>query len=535
MIKATILGLIFALPPLLSLVVFGTQEATGSIDPVVVFTALSFFNTLRVPFSKLPKSLRDVLDSFSAMERIQHFLLEPDLHHTLGHHDNSTTDYDSDEEETPGIVFKNVCCSYGEGEKIVLHNINLNIAPGSLLMVAGPVASGKSNLLKAILGDLTEASGTQTVSISKAYVPQVPWTNLGTVRDNILFGRQYNAAFYRKVVHACALETDFKLMTDGDQTWIGERGGNLSGGQKQRIALARAAYSRAKLYVLDSPLSAVDMYSCQHIFKYCIQDMMLSGGGTVVLATHQTELFSKSDHLVVMGDGKTIYNDKYKFSKVKHLFPGFEDADEEVSGPTTNKKTTFMEHPNSFEGTQSRRKLLTSKSFIEYENQDDDEEEEERELARREKRKAKELKAQKEAEANERSDKTGIYTWYIKKFGVFAFALAQFIFICGQIVRVYSDNWVSVWTKRKYADKTELFYILVFVGLVMWFMSLSFIRAYYYFYAGKRAANKLHDQSFGAALKAPMHFFHVTPVGKLLTFFSKDIDIIDDQLVDNML
>jgi ABC-type multidrug transport system fused ATPase/permease subunit len=106
-------------------------------------------------------------------------------------------------------------------------------------------------------------------------VPQIPWTALGTVRDNILFGKPYDEAFYRKVLHACALEPDLRIMADGDQTWIGERGGNLSGGQKQRIALARAAYSRANLYVLDSPLSAVDMYTCQHIFKHCIQDMMI--------------------------------------------------------------------------------------------------------------------------------------------------------------------------------------------------------------------------------------------------------------------
>jgi ABC-type multidrug transport system fused ATPase/permease subunit len=95
-------------------------------------------------------------------------------------------------------------------------------------------------------------------------------------------------------------------MADGDKTWIGERGGNLSGGQKQRIALARAAYSGAKLYVLDSPLSAVDMYTCQHIFKFCVEDLMIGSGGTVVLATHQTELFSMSDHLVVMEGGMTV-------------------------------------------------------------------------------------------------------------------------------------------------------------------------------------------------------------------------------------
>ena len=175
-IKSLILGLIFALPPLMSLVIFGTKEATSSIEPVVVFTTLSFFNTLRVPFSKLPKSLRDVLDAYSCLERIQHFLLEPDL-------DMVVDDMAYNKEEVhpssdDGIVFKNASLSYGHfhDAKIVLTNINLNIPQGSLMMVAGPVASGKSNLLKSILGDLTVREGTCYVSHSKAYVPQNPWT-----------------------------------------------------------------------------------------------------------------------------------------------------------------------------------------------------------------------------------------------------------------------------------------------------------------------------------------------------------------------
>ena len=175
-------------------------------------------------------------------------------------------------------------------------------------MVAGPVASGKTNLLRAVLGQMTLKSGSRRVQGSLAYVPQVPWTALGTVRDNTLFGLPWDEAHYRHVIWACALETDLGLMSAGDQTYIGERGGNLSGGQKQRIALARAAYSRAEVNVLDSPLSAVDMHTCQHIFRHCIQDMMLARGATVVLATHQTELFPYASSLAVMGGGRIVYS-----------------------------------------------------------------------------------------------------------------------------------------------------------------------------------------------------------------------------------
>ncbi|KAG9294784.1 hypothetical protein G9A89_000424 [Geosiphon pyriformis] len=105
-------------------------------------------------------------------------------------------------------------------------------------------------------------------------------------------------------------------------------------------------------------------------------------------------------------------------------------------------------------------------------------------------------------------------------------------------MRVYSDNWVSVWTKRKYVDAgytSDAFYAGIYGLLVFVFLCMSFLRAYFYFYVGKVGANNIHDASFGAALSAPMHFFHVTPVGKLLSFFSKDIDVIDDVLVDNVL
>jgi ABC-type multidrug transport system fused ATPase/permease subunit/HSP20 family molecular chaperone IbpA len=500
-IKAAILGLTFCLPPLMCMVIFGTQEATGKIETVVVFTTLSFFNTLRVPFSKLPKSLRDVLDAFSCFERIQAFLLEPEL---------ATADdaRDFGPSKNQGIIFENVSLSYGHDAKMVLSGVNLNIPGGSLMMVAGPVAGGKSNLLKSILGDLTVRSGTCIVSPSKAYVPQTPWTALGTVRDNILFGNKFDAAFYRRVIHACALEPDLKMMEGGDQMWIGERGGNLSGGQKQRIALARAAYSRADLYVLDSPLSAVDMYTCQHIFQYCIQDLMIAGGGTVVLATHQTELFSKSDHLVVMKDGQLAYNNKYSFQGIKHLFPNFHGDEEADDSPAEkNTKASYEDTSKSESGARARASA-----------------------------KAKPAAAKPKPVVAAKKKKQGDYTWYIHRMGVTLFSIATLVFIIGQIMRVYSDAWISTWSKRKFAEAgytDDVFYAGLYAVLVHVFLFLAFLRAYVWFYVGKVGATNIHDMTFGAALRAPMHFFHVTPIGKLLSFFSKDVDTIDDVLVDN--
>ena len=393
-------------------------------------------------------------------------------------------------------------------------------------MVAGPVAGGKSNLLKAILGDLTVREGTNTESHSRAYVPQVPWTALGTVRDNILFGKPYEEKSYRKVIHACALEPDLKMMPDGDQTWIGERGGNLSGGQKQRIALARAAYSGASLYVLDSPLSAVDMYSCQHIFKYCIQDVMIRNGGTVVLATHQTELFHLSDHLIVMDQGKQVYNDKYSFSGVKHLFPTLAD-DEAVEPHKISEQQTLLVTSQR----PKESKVLRPQASAPLDLWTDHE--------------VSVVKSGKSAPAEKtptpvtlKARSQNIYMWYFKILGLFLFMVATLVYIAGQIVRVYGDIWISVWTNRDFEDEgftSDAFYAGMYCMLVFAFLCFSFTRAFYWFYLGRRAASAIHDLAFGAALKAPMHFFHVTPIGNLLAFFSRDIDTIDDVLVDNML
>ena len=72
-----------------------------------------------------------------------------------------------------------------------------------------------------------------------------------TLKDNILFGEEYDDIRYRQVLRACALEPDLKLLDDGDQTEIGEKGVTLSGGQKARVTLARAVYSKTAVVLLD--------------------------------------------------------------------------------------------------------------------------------------------------------------------------------------------------------------------------------------------------------------------------------------------
>ena len=122
----------------------------------------------------------------------------------------------------------------------------------------------------AILGDMERLRGDIKVTGTICYVSQQAWIQNLTLRDNILFSKPYDVTKYNSVIEACALLPDMALLSNGDQTEIGENGINLSGGQKQRVALARAVYFDESIYLLDDPLSAVDAHVGKHIFDSVI-------------------------------------------------------------------------------------------------------------------------------------------------------------------------------------------------------------------------------------------------------------------------
>ena len=140
-----------------------------------------------------------------------------------------------------------------------------------MVQVVGKVGSGKSSLLSAILGEMHKLDDGKINKFgSTAYVPQQAWIQNATVKNNILFNFPLNETEYNKILEACSLVHDLKMMPAGDSTEIGEKGINLSGGQKQRVSLARSIYSNADIYLLDDPLSAVDSHVGKHIFDSAI-------------------------------------------------------------------------------------------------------------------------------------------------------------------------------------------------------------------------------------------------------------------------
>ena len=143
-------------------------------------------------------------------------------------------------------------------------------------------------------------------------MPQSAWVFSGTIRENVLFGEPYNEEWYTKVLETCALLEDINRFPSGDCTFVGEHGVVLSGGQLARVNLARAVYADANVYLLDDPLSAVDIKVGEHIFEQCICTLLRNK--IRVLVTHEKKHMVAADQVIVLDNGSV--KEKGSFSEL---------------------------------------------------------------------------------------------------------------------------------------------------------------------------------------------------------------------------
>jgi len=197
-----------------------------------------------------------------------------------------------------------------KGVDAVLKDFSMAIRSGQLVAIVGPIGSGKTSVLNVCMGELEVDGALDMHGILSmrakhvAFCPQSPWIISGTIRENILFGKEMDEEMYIKVIRACCLDVDLSNMAAGDETEIGERGISLSGGQKARLSLARAAYSSADLMLLDDPLSAVDAKVSGKMFQECIGPSGIMKSRTRILVTHQQHVLPMCDWIIVLRDGK---------------------------------------------------------------------------------------------------------------------------------------------------------------------------------------------------------------------------------------
>ncbi|XP_058797685.1 probable multidrug resistance-associated protein lethal(2)03659 isoform X2 [Phymastichus coffea] len=402
-----------------------------------------------------------------------------------------------------------------------LHDINLEVKPGELIAVVGSVGAGKSSLLNVILKELPLTSGSITVNGHIAYASQEPWLFAGSVRQNILFGREMDQHKYEQVVKVCQLKRDFRLLPYGDKTIVGERGISLSGGQRARINLARAVYSDNPIYIFDDPLSAVDAHVGKHMFEECIAKYLRKK--TRVLVTHQLQYLKTVDRIIVLSGGKIKAEGKFDELVVQGIDFGrlLEQQLAKVNQEDTGSQPVSR--------STSRQGSITSlSSFMTNENNlsfDDPKEEEEMRSA---------------------GNVSGaVYKGYFSAGGNLCVIITIFVLcVLAQFFASAGDFFISAWVGMEdnstfnddgsikewngFLSRENCIYI--YSGITALTILVTLVRSSAFFDMCMRASRNLHDAMFGSISRATMRFFNTNTSGRILNRFSKDVGSVDELL-----
>lgn len=256
----------------------------------------------------------------------------------------------------PKVILENVYAKWTQGtNEDTLKNISTSITQNQLVAVIGPVGSGKSSLFHVILKELPTISGAVCVEGKISYSSQEAWLFNNSIRNNIIFGDNYDEERYKEVVKVCALEADLELFPFGDRTLVGEKGKALSGGQKARINLARCIYRKADIYLLDDPLSAVDAKVGKQLYEECIKKFLKDK--ICILITHQLQYLTNSDKIIILKEGKIEIEGTYQelqncgldFAKLLQEYNVVDEDDEEEEKDSEKKKIKLRQNSENVE------------------------------------------------------------------------------------------------------------------------------------------------------------------------------------------
>ncbi|KAI9025849.1 hypothetical protein CLU79DRAFT_789637 [Phycomyces nitens] len=542
-----------------------TKIAGNELTASVAFVSITLFEMLRGPLTGIPETIRAVTETYVCLDRIESYMKEADIGAGVSNEpipvpegvspasilarvgsEESVFRWHSGEPETVDSVHTEENST--EHPVFSLRLPAFEFPTSEFSIVCGPTGSGKSSFLNALLGEMDIVSGRvylpskTKLAIDKysvvdpeypslyldkvAYVAQQAYLQHASIRNNILFGQEFDLARYKKVLFQCALVKDLSIFADGDRTEIGEKGISLSGGQKQRVALARAVYSRAKTVLLDDCLSAVDAHTAKHIYEYCLKGDLMKGR-TVILVTHHVRLCLPTAKFVMRIERGAVAG------------CGFVD--------------TFREDGTLIQllGDEIAENGGSSEEFIEQISEefdliDDD---------------AVVNNMIKEEKSEKGQVKYKVYMSYFYACGGWSFwgLLLLSYFISRGFV--FGENWwLRIWAARKGASENPAgiytadvsplvyfdqaiksqgvfqswvheddqprsvdYYIIVYLCICFGVIFVNALRKIWLFLGSVRGGRILFHAMLHRIMHSPMRFFDTTPIGRILNRFGKDI------------
>jgi len=587
-----------AVPAIVLVVTLMAYSRSGA--PIVastIFTAISLFNQLRFPLFFFPMLIDSVANGRNSLKRIATYLAQEEIKPYL--------------QRLPIVPGEGACISMTNGNflwssqgKPALCGANLSVRTGEIVAIVGPVGSGKSALVKSLLGELhpdpratldssseTSRYGPPLVTVKGkvAYCNQEAWVPSGTIREAVVFGREYNETKYLAAVRDAGLDTDIVDVFDSSKgsaiqgilthdTDVGEGGSSLSGGQRARVALARALYDdEAVVFLLDDVLSALDASVGSIVFDRLVSRLKQTRSAAI-LVTNSPSFPTRCDKVVLIDvvdgcsrildvgtykeliarghDLRNISTNNLRYNqeeeKVRVMVNTIFDESRPITADGNNTISFVLEttscnvdtschadpdgqkdlecDPNFneliFLGTSSSEDYLKPTTI-------------DRPEVKTEKT-ATQLKILSPDETmSTKSVPVSAYLSYLRSVKspllvigtVLSYLMvngAQFYqqFIVAKWTEVGRAQAMSVALQGRYL--TSLAQAAFVVSAFLW------IRSFFLVKVGVKASRRLHKQMLRSVIQAPMSFFDATPSGQLISRFGRELDTVDRGLPDGI-
>jgi len=416
------------------------------------------------------------------------------------------------EEEAPAAP------EISENEKLILKDLNLEIKKGSFVAILGDVGSGKSSFLFSLVGEMKAPENISPppeiiINGDMSHVPQQAWIMNATVKNNILFGNEFDEKKYRDAIKYSCLQSDLDILINKDKTEIGEKGINLSGGQKARVSLARALYKNSDIYLLDDPLSAVDAHVGNFILKECFVGYLK--GKTRVLVTHKFESLKYVDYIYIFNKGQIVQEGTLEtlqnteiFQEIKEKYNMINKREEETAEKDEEEQKTIEKGPKE-EPKKEEKKETPPED--------------------------KELLQKLMLDEDKEQGAVGTHIWktYFSYYGGwFFYFILLVVMIIATVSSAGANFWLSYWSDNA-GNKTHSrnYYFTIYTAFGCGYAVFAFIKALMLKIQAIRFSRFIHKEMFSKIIRAPINlFFDRVPSGRILNRFSTDLNGIDDRL-----
>lgn len=476
---------------------FWTRAASGlSISDI--YAILSVCALIGEPLFLVMLAFSQFNGGLASFDRVQAFLLleeTDDVRETFS--ERQSEEKMSQDDSDVAVRLSNVSVKPLPTGAQPIRNVSLSIPARKTTMVIGPVGSGKTVLLKTIIGEVEISDGQILLDDSIAYCGQTPWLCNTTIKSNIVGDYPFSSIRYEAVLDACMLMPDIRSMADGDDTLVGNDGCNLSGGQRQRVALARAIYCAKSILILDNAFSGLDQLTATSIFNnlFAFDGHLKKSQATVILATTLAGHMQFADQVVTMNEQGGVQISIP--SQGGFTLPGY--LHRQTSVGMSDSESELLRRHNDVPKSKPVQQAVEKEAKVIGEE----------DLAR------------------QRGD-LSIYWLYIRAVGWKSFLGMLFVFVLAVFTHRFPIIFVRIWYSM---DPSNKVYFAGFAG-VCFFSLFTWLAAFWFWY-NYLVANtmiSLHETLLGSVMTATISFITRTEKASLVNRFSDDMAIFSHRL-----